>query len=144
MITAVITLLLTVPLMQATELPLFQFEDEMRGWTSPVEAKCTPGLTPAPGSLSNYSAVIIVTSHDVLGDENCTSCAKTGVFGEELFAPYYMFRDAGMNTSIVTIAGGDVPVDSAYNTTFYSTSWDKRWWGDARAYRDSHNTLSIK
>jgi len=97
---------------------------------SPVEAKCLPDLTPSPGSLNGTSALIVVTSHSVLGDKGCTSCKPTGVYGEELFAPYYLFRDAGMNTTIVTIEGGDVPVDPTYNSTLYRTSWDNRFWAD--------------
>jgi putative intracellular protease/amidase len=121
---------------QSTELPNFELP-------SLAEAKCLPDLTPSPGSLSGKSALLVVTSHSKLGDQTCTDCKATGVYGEELFAPYYMFKDAGMNTTIVTIDGGDVPVDPTYNTTLYRTSWDKRWWADPQAYADSHNTLSV-
>jgi len=109
-----------------------------------VDAKCTPGLIPKPGSLKGYSAVVVVTSHDKLGNSNCTDCKPTGVFGEEMTAPYYLFRDAGMDTQIVTIKGGDAPIDPTYNTTLFITSWDKRFFADPKAYADSHNTQSVE
>lgn len=111
---------------------------------SPIEAKCTPGLTPKPGSLSGHSVLLVVTSHDKLGDENCTTCKPTGVYAEEMTAPYYLFRDAGMTVTIATIKGGDVPIDPTYNSSLVESSWDKRFYADPQAYTDSHNTLSVK
>jgi putative intracellular protease/amidase len=111
---------------------------------NPAEAKCTSGMTPEPGSLKGTKALIVVTSHDVLGDEGCTDCKPTGVYGEEMTAPYWLFNDAGMTTEIVTIKGGDVPVDPTYNNTLEITSWDKRFFADPQAYIDSHNTRSVK
>lgn len=105
-------LLCLVAVSFAANLPWFP-ENEF----SPGEAKCTPGLTPTPGSLKNFSAVIIVTSHSVLGAQNCTTCKPTGVYPEELMAPYYMFKDAGINTSVVSIEGGVVPIDPSRNST---------------------------
>ena len=46
-------------------------------------------------------ALVITTSHGVLGDENCTSCKKTGVASPEFTIPYYIFQDAGMEVSLL-------------------------------------------
>lgn len=51
--------------------------------------------------------LIIVTSHGQIG----TSNEKTGVWLEELTTPYYAFKDAGYDVEIVTVSGGDVPID---------------------------------
>eukprot|EP01063_Lacrimia_lanifica_P036795 TRINITY_DN7390_c0_g1_i1.p1 TRINITY_DN7390_c0_g1~~TRINITY_DN7390_c0_g1_i1.p1 ORF type:complete len:292 (+),score=120.91 TRINITY_DN7390_c0_g1_i1:58-933(+) len=107
-----------------------------------VDAKCTPGLTPALGSLSG-TALVITTSHSKLGAQNCTTCKPTGVYGEELTAPYLLFRDAGLKVTVATVAGGDVPIDPTYNNSLMITSWDQRFFADAQAYVDSHNTPSV-
>ena len=72
---------------------------------SPVEAPCFPDKQ---FSLQGRRAAVITTSHSKLGDESCTTCKPTGVYGEELTAPYLLFRDAGMDVTIATIRGGDV------------------------------------
>lgn len=51
--------------------------------------------------------LIIVTSHGHIG----TSNEQTGVWLEELTTPYYAFKDAGYDVEIVTVSGGDVPID---------------------------------
>lgn len=51
--------------------------------------------------------LFIVTSHTVLGNTG----KPTGLWLEELAAPYYAFKDAGYEVEIVSIAGGEVPLD---------------------------------
>lgn len=51
--------------------------------------------------------LIIATSHAVLG----ASGQPTGLWLEELTAPYYVFTDAGAKVTIVSIDGGAVPID---------------------------------
>jgi len=114
------------------------------GIPSPVEAKCTEGLTPAAGSLKGRKALIVVTSHSKLGDENCTSCKPTGVYGEEMTGPYYLFLDAGLDVTVATIKGGAIPVDPTYNQSIMQSSYDRRWWSDPAAYQLSLSTPSIE
>jgi putative intracellular protease/amidase len=109
--------------------------------TSPVESPCFTNIS-VP-HLSGFSALVVVTSHSKLGDQNCSTCKPTGVYGEEMTAPYLLFRDAGMRVTIATIQGGDVPIDPTYNSSLLQTSFDKRFYADAQAYVDSHNTPSI-
>jgi len=113
------------------------------GIPSPVEAKCTQGLTPAAGSLNGKRALIVVTSHSKLGNENCTTCKPTGVYGEEMTGPYYLFKDAGIDVTIATIKGGSIPVDPTYNSSILQSSYDKRWWSDPEAYKLSLATPSV-
>jgi len=113
------------------------------GIPSPIEARCTKGLTPSPGSLKGFKALVVVTSHSKLGDENCTSCKPTGVYGEEMTGPYYLFKDAGLNVTLASISGGAIPVDPTYNSTIMQSSYDKRWWSDAEAYAASQSTPSV-
>ena len=51
--------------------------------------------------------LFIVTSHSVVGDTG----NPTGVWFEELSTPYYKFIDAGYEVEVVSISGGDIPID---------------------------------
>jgi len=93
--------------------------------------------------LSGHSALIITTSHDKLGDEDCTTCDATGVYGEELTTPYYTFKDAGLSVTIASIKGGVVPIDPKYNGSLTQAASDKRFFADPQAYEDSHHAPSI-
>lgn len=51
--------------------------------------------------------VMVLTSHDVLGKTG----RKTGFWLEEFAAPYFVFRDAGVDLTLVSPKGGQPPVD---------------------------------
>lgn len=51
--------------------------------------------------------LFIITSSAAIGNTS----EPTGVWLEELTTPYYAFKDAGYEVEIVTVAGGDVPID---------------------------------
>lgn len=58
-------------------------------------------------SANAAKILMIVTSHAQMGDTG----KPTGVWFEELTTPYYAFVDAGAEVDIVSIAGGEVPID---------------------------------
>ena len=51
--------------------------------------------------------VMVLTSHDQLGNTG----RKTGFWLEEFAAPYYVFRDAGVELTLASPKGGQPPVD---------------------------------
>jgi putative intracellular protease/amidase len=51
--------------------------------------------------------LMVLTSHDRLG----ATQAKTGFWLEELAAPYYVFKDAGVSVTLASPAGGEPPMD---------------------------------
>ena len=51
--------------------------------------------------------LIIVTSHAQMG----ATPEATGIWMEELTTPYYAFKDAGAEVTVVSINGGPIPVD---------------------------------
>lgn len=51
--------------------------------------------------------VMVLTSHDQLGNTG----RKTGFWLEEFAAPYFVFRDAGVNLTLASPKGGQPPVD---------------------------------
>ncbi len=57
--------------------------------------------------MKSLLILIIVTSHAMMGGTD----EKTGVWLEELTTPYYAFKDAGYDVEIITVSGGDVPID---------------------------------
>lgn len=54
--------------------------------------------------------LMILTSHAVMGETGTTQ-EPTGLWLEELTAPYYAFTDAGMDVTIGSIKGGLPPID---------------------------------
>lgn len=57
--------------------------------------------------MQSLVILFIVTSHALLGNSN----EATGLWLEEFTTPYYAFIDAGYEVEIVSIKGGEVPVD---------------------------------
>jgi putative intracellular protease/amidase len=51
--------------------------------------------------------LMVLTSHDQLGDTG----KKTGFWLEEFAAPYYAFKDAGADITVVSPRGGQPPLD---------------------------------
>jgi putative intracellular protease/amidase/predicted enzyme related to lactoylglutathione lyase len=62
-------------------------------------------------SVKKWSKVMkilmVITSHDQLGDTG----RKTGFWLEEFAAPYYVFRDAGVELTLASPKGGHPPLD---------------------------------
>ncbi len=50
---------------------------------------------------------MVLTSHDQLGNTG----RKTGLWLEEFAAPYYVFRDAGVELTLASPKGGQPPID---------------------------------
>lgn len=53
--------------------------------------------------------LVVLTSHGALGDTG----RPTGFHWEELTTPYWIFRDAGIEVEIASVAGGRAPHDPA-------------------------------
>lgn len=51
--------------------------------------------------------LMVMTSHDQLGNTG----RKTGIWLEEFAAPYFIFRDAGVNLTLASPKGGQPPID---------------------------------
>lgn len=71
-----------------------------------------------------------------------TSCAlldgkaeklETGSWLEEIATPYYVLKDAGHDVSIVSVAGGEVPVDAGSTQGDFLTDDCKKFTADADA-----------
>lgn len=89
--------------------------------------------------LTGQRAVVIATSHDVLGDTG----KSTGVFGSEMTIPYYAFLDAGMKVDLASIKGGEIPVDPRSGWPL-STPEDKRFDADPEAQKKLQSSIAVR
>ena len=84
--------------------------------------------------------LLIATSHSRLGDTG----RRTGVWLEELAAPYYVFKDAGAVVTLVSPGGGLVPLDPKSQSIIVATSAVKRFLKDNEAVDFlSHSILPV-
>lgn len=73
--------------------------------------------------------LMVLTSHDTLGNTG----RKTGFWLEELAAPYYVFKDAGIDIVLASPAGGQPPLDPKSNEPAFQTELTQRFEADAAA-----------
>jgi putative intracellular protease/amidase len=81
--------------------------------------------------LPGHRALIIATSHAEMGPGG----AATGVFASEMTAPYYVFKDAGMEIDIASINGGAIPIDPLSLRSFVESGSDRRFQLDGELQR---------
>jgi putative intracellular protease/amidase len=83
--------------------------------------------------------LMVLTSHDVLGDTG----RKTGFWLEEGAAPYFVFRDAGVDLTLATPKGGQPPIDPKSDLPENQTDAMARFKKDATAQKDFANTKRL-
>ena len=71
--------------------------------------------------------LLVLTSHDTLGNTG----KKTGFWLEELAAPYYRFKEAGVDLTLASPKGGQPPIDPKSNEPEFRTELTKRFEKDA-------------
>jgi len=82
---------------------------------------------------------MVLTSHDKLGDTG----EKTGVWLEELAAPYYVFKDQGADITLASPKGGATPLDPKSEAADSQTDATRRFEADAEALAAAANTLKL-
>lgn len=90
-------------------------------------------------NLQGRRALIITTSHDVLGSTG----KKTGVYASEMTVPYYEFLDSKMKVDLASIKGGDIPVEPVSVKWPVATGADKRYLKDEDFQNKAKNSLKI-
>lgn len=83
--------------------------------------------------------LMVLTSHDQLGDTG----KKTGFWLEELAAPYFIFREAGVDITLVSPKGGQPPLDPKSNEPAFQTQDTRRFESDATATRALASTVRL-
>jgi putative intracellular protease/amidase len=90
--------------------------------------------------MNTPTILIVVTSHSIMGD----SSESTGLWLEELAAPYYVFIDAGISVTIASIQGGAVPIDPKSKKPIGENSPTvDRFLQDKAAIAATSNTIAI-
>lgn len=83
--------------------------------------------------------LMVLTSHDQLGDTG----KKTGFWLEEFAAPYYIFKDAGVQLVLASPAGGQPPLDPKSNEEESQTADTRRFVNDAPAVAALSSTRKL-
>jgi putative intracellular protease/amidase len=83
--------------------------------------------------------LIVLTSHDQLGNTG----KKTGFWLEEFAAPYYVFKDAGVDITLASPAGDQPPLDPKSDLPEFQTEMTHRFGKDAAAQVELANTLRL-
>jgi putative intracellular protease/amidase len=83
--------------------------------------------------------LMVLTSHDQLGNTG----RKTGFWLEELAAPYYAFKDAGVEVVLASPKGGQPPLDPKSNEPSFQTDLTRRFEADAAANTQLATTLRL-
>ena len=83
--------------------------------------------------------LLVLTSHDTLGNTG----RKTGFWLEELAAPYYVFKDAGVEIVLASPKGGQPPLDPKSNEPSFQTDLTRRFEADASAKAQLATTVRL-
>lgn len=83
--------------------------------------------------------LMVITSHDTLGN----SGKKSGYWYEEVAAPYYKFKDAGVELVLASPKGGEPPLDPRSAEESYQTDDTRRFDADAAAKAQIAATLRL-
>jgi putative intracellular protease/amidase len=93
----------------------------------------------AEQGASTMKILMVLTSHDVLGKTG----RKTGFWLEEFAAPYFVFRDAGVDLTLASPKGGQPPVDPKSDEPGNQTDAMARFKKDERAQRELSQTVKL-
>jgi putative intracellular protease/amidase len=83
--------------------------------------------------------VMVLTSHDRLGETG----RKTGFWLEEFAAPYFVFRDAGVELTLASPNGGQPPIDPKSDLPENQTAAMARFKRDEEAQQALAHTIHL-
>ena len=83
--------------------------------------------------------LMLVTSHDQLGSTG----RKTGLWLEEFAAPYFVFRDAGVELTLASPKGGQPPIDPKSDLPEEQTPAMTRFKQDKQAQKELSQTVKL-
>jgi putative intracellular protease/amidase len=83
--------------------------------------------------------LMVLTSHAELGNTG----AKTGFWIEEFAAPFYVFKDAGLEITLASPNGGQPPIDPSSELADFVTESTKRFDNDSDVQQQLANTLPL-
>jgi putative intracellular protease/amidase/catechol 2,3-dioxygenase-like lactoylglutathione lyase family enzyme len=99
-------------------------------------------VAPAPWRRiqeNNMKILMVLTSHDKLGNTG----RPTGFWLEEFAAPYFVFKDAGVELTLASPKGGQPPLDPKSDLPENQTPAMTRFKKDAAAQKALANTVKL-
>lgn len=84
--------------------------------------------------------LMVLTSHGTLGDTG----KRTGFWLEEFAAPYYVLKDAGVDVTLASPAGGQPPLDPKSDAPDAQTEATRRFKADSAAQAALANTVTLE
>jgi putative intracellular protease/amidase len=90
--------------------------------------------------MKSIKILFVTTSHDKMGNTN----DKTGVWLEELAAPYYVFKEAGAHIAFASPKGGQVPLEPKSLAIIIATRSTKRFLKDEEAMKLLSHSIMLK
>ena len=94
---------------------------------------------PEPVEKNTMKILMVLTSHDQLGNTG----HKTGFWLEEFAAPYFVFRDAGIELTLASPKDGQPPLDPKSDLPESQTPAMKRFKQDAAAQKALSETSKL-
>jgi putative intracellular protease/amidase len=88
---------------------------------------------------TNMKILMVLTSHDQLGNTG----RKTGFWLEEFAAPYFVFRDAGVQVTLASPKGGQPPIDPKSDLPENQTPAMARFKQDTKAQKELSQTAKL-
>jgi putative intracellular protease/amidase len=88
---------------------------------------------------TNMKVLMVLTSHDQLGNTG----RKTGFWLEEFAAPYFVFRDAGVELTLASPKGGQPPIDPKSDLPEGQTPAMARFKQDPEAQKHLSQTVKL-
>jgi putative intracellular protease/amidase len=88
---------------------------------------------------TNMKILMVLTSHDQLGNTG----RKTGIWLEEFAAPYFVFRDAGVELTLASPKGGQPPIDPKSDLPEEQTPAMTRFKQDKEAQEQFSKTVKL-
>lgn len=83
--------------------------------------------------------LMVLTSHDMLGNTG----RKTGFWLEEFAAPYFVFKDAGIELTLASPKGGQPPIDPKSDLPENQTPAVQRFKQDERGQKELSHTVKL-
>jgi putative intracellular protease/amidase len=108
-------------------------------WASPGQHRNAGSLLNDQGTERIMKVLMVLTSHDQLGNTG----RKTGFWLEELAAPYYVFKDAGVEITLASPKGGRPPLDPKSNEPNFQTDTTRRFEKDTAANAQLDRTVRL-
>src|SRR5204862_7289035 len=108
-------------------------------WSDLVMSSESIGLRTTNNRRKNMKILMVLTSHDVLGNTG----RKTGFWLEEFAAPYFVFRDAGVQLTLASPKGGQPPLDPKSDLPENQTPAMERFKQHAAAQQALANTVTL-